>query len=332
MAQFTLMGSRRRHAVRNIVAGLVAFVVVTTSGIAHGVTPVASFSNDGAVIQALNDALLLTNIPTLQVPLGQVALVDNYQNGGCMLRASTVSTHPMTAWPGSKRCSLGDKSAKKTVYLFGDSHANMLADVFSSLGKVHHFKVVLLAMAGCPVAALTHFDPVHQWPGLTCDAFRKSAWSMLKAAHPAAIAVADDATASNYDGKNQLISPNAYLAAQMVTLTALKRLTGHVVVFGNNAQLSFDPLACLAQHSQTITTCAASFAQSTQAQLPGLEDRLRSSGMGYVALANWLCVQAGCPLVVANTAVYFDQGHLSMHYLRLLSTVLDRRLSALGIT
>ena len=139
MAHSPLILNRRASAIRNAVASLAAFVVFTTAGVADGATTVVPFSTDSAVTQALNDALSLTNLPTLQVSLGNVAIVDNFQNGGCLVRATTVSTKPMTAWPGLKRCSFGDKAAKKTVYLFGDSHANMLGDVFDSLGKTHHF-------------------------------------------------------------------------------------------------------------------------------------------------------------------------------------------------
>ena len=42
------------------------------------------------------------------------------------------------------------KTAKKTVVLYGDSHANMWLPAFEPIARAHHWKLVLFTKPGCP--------------------------------------------------------------------------------------------------------------------------------------------------------------------------------------
>jgi hypothetical protein len=77
---------------------------------------------------------------------------------------------------------------------------------------------------------------------------------------------------------------------------------------------------CLSGHLDDATACSPP--RSTALNQPGIavESAATKAGGGqYVDLTELFCTANRCPVIVGNTLVYVDIGHLTFEYSRLLA-------------
>ena len=312
-----------------LVLGLTLASIIT----AGADTPFTSLASlDGA----LNDGASLSALPSLVVPLNQVATSEFPNTHGCLAGYNTTSTTPFSLWPGDQTCTFGDLTAKHLIVLYGDSHAGMLLDAVRQFGVVHHDRVVLIALGGCPVASITHWNYATKTSGVGCDSFRTAAITQINKLHPSSVIIAENTGSSNRGAAGTLIPTPAYLAAEVTTLRALSTPGRSVVLMGNapDPALSLnggDPTQCLTIHVSNIGACTFS-RSSAEAQLfSQASSAAAGAGAEFIAQTNWFCTQTKCPLVVGHTAVYFNGSHVAKHYYALLQPLFDQALVAAGV-
>ena len=80
---------------------------------------------------------------------------------------------------------------------------------------------------------------------------------------------------------------------------------------------------CLSGHLDDVTACSPP--RSTAVNEPGIaaESTATKAGGGHYAdLTELFCTTDRCPVIVGNTLVYLDKGHLTLEYSRLLAPVI----------
>jgi hypothetical protein len=112
------------------------------------------------------------------------------------------------------------------------------------------------------------------------------------------------------------------------------RSTGaQVLVLGPTPAPQFVVPVCLSGHLDDATACSP--ARSTAVNEPGNADEsgaTKAGGGHYADLTELFCTVDHCPVIVGNTLVYFDAGHLTSEYSGLLAPIMgalaDRALAS----
>ena len=80
---------------------------------------------------------------------------------------------------------------------------------------------------------------------------------------------------------------------------------------------------CLSANLDDVTACLPP--RSTAVNEPGIAAEAAATKAGggqYADLTELFCTTDRCPVIVGNTLVYVDRGHLTFEYSRLLSPVM----------
>jgi peptidoglycan/LPS O-acetylase OafA/YrhL len=256
--------------------------------------------------------------PTLGDAAGEIgAMLFN----GC-LRAPFQSGQP--------ECAMGDTASKTTVAMVGDSHSSMWIPAFQALGKQRPWRLEAMAKAACPMMDLPVANPIVS-PLVEylqrCGQWRGQIMDRLRAEHPALVMVSvfRGYTATHSNGF--LSGFSSYDPAWNAGLTRLVRQlreTGaKVLVLGPLPHLTTSVPGCLSEHLDDSTACSPPMWYAFDRPGMAAEAAAVTAGGGqYADLSELFCTAKRCPVVVGNTLVYVDAGHLTLEYSRLLAPAL----------
>ncbi|WP_343602056.1 acyltransferase family protein [Mycobacterium sp.] len=228
---------------------------------------------------------------------------------------------------GQPECALGDTASATTVALVGDSHASMWIPAFQQIGALRPWRLETLAKAACPMMDLPIANRlVSRLVEYVqrCEQWRGQIITRLRAEHPRLIVVSmfRGYVASHSNGF--LSGFTSYDPAWIDSLTRLVRQlrdTGaEVLVLGPVPHLDGSVPECLSAHLDDAMACSPPMA--TAFNRPGIaaEAAAVSAGGGqYADLTELFCTTNRCPVIVGNTLVYVDAGHLTLEYSRLLA-------------
>ena len=285
-----------------ISAVLVMVLVVIPTG--SGVSTTATTSAARNVLAATSLRLLPAN---LSPPLAS-AHEDYTPN--CYDTAYELSPLPQNT------CVLGDVKSKKTVVLFGDSHANMWRAPIAAIAAQRGWKLVTYVHLGAAFVDSTDLDIV----GPTGDyaaSWNKIVFRRLSILRPALVIMTGYTT--DYLGPRTM--------AEM--LTKLKKDGSQVIWIEDTPFLGFDVPDCLAAHVTNIQKCSVSLKSGLT--LPKTRSALNQTaardGAFIVDPLSWFCTSTLCPPVIANTVVYADQDHVTRTYALKLTPELSAALA-----
>jgi peptidoglycan/LPS O-acetylase OafA/YrhL len=232
---------------------------------------------------------------------------------------------------GQPECATGDTASKTTVALIGDSHASMWIPAFQQIGTQRPWRLETMAKAACPMMDL----PISKNPIASrvleyierCEEWRGQIIARLRAEHPQLIVVSvfRGYTATHTNGF--LSGFTSYDPAWIDGLTRLVhrlRETGaKVLVLGPIPHLTTAVPGCLSEHLDDATACSPpmSFAFD-QPGIAAESAAVKAAGGQYAELAELFCTTHRCPVIVGNTLVYVDAGHVTLEYSRLLAPAL----------
>lgn len=273
----------------------------------------------GQVQAAVANSLDLQQVPSnLNPPLtDQAAQQLGILTKGCLRVLPFDSGHP--------ECVAGDTTSKTTVALIGDSRAAMFNPAFLQLADQRHWRLIMMAKAGCPITNLrvnAHFNTLAE--GMQrCADWRKGVMARMAAERPQLIVVSS-ARAYDANGAHVLIPGlKRYDQAWLDSLTGLVeelRGTGaKVLVLGPTADPPGPAPLCLSGHLDDASACTA---RRNPAHGPGIaaERAATEAGGGqYADITDLFCSADRCPSIVGNTMVYFDAGHLTRQYAEFLT-------------
>ncbi|MCV7122511.1 acyltransferase family protein [Mycobacterium lacus] len=228
---------------------------------------------------------------------------------------------------GQPECAMGDTDSKTTVALVGDSHAAMWIPAFQQIAPQRPWRLETMAKMACPLMDLPTAN--HLVSGLVehfdrCGHWRAHIIARLRAEHPRLIVVS---LFRGYVGSNShgwLAGFTSYDAAWIDSLTRLvQQLRGtgaQVLVLGPIPHLNTSVPGCLSAHLDDATACSPPM--SIAFNRPGIAAEAAATKAGggqYVDLTELFCTANRCPVIVGNTLVYVDAGHVTLEYSRLMA-------------
>lgn len=274
-----------------------------------------TFAQVQAAVAASADVQVVPS--NLNPPLtDQMAQQLGLLTGGCLRVLPFDSEQP--------ECAAGDPKSKTTVALIGDSRAAMLNPAFKKLATERHWRLEMLAKAGCPVVDLpiSVFFNGFAEEMQRCSQWRKMIMDRLRTEHPSLIVVSSarayDATGVHTMAPGLKMFDDAWLRELTKLVQELRETGATVLVLGPTPQSPPVPL-CLSGHLDDATACSSSPNVANGAGAQAEEAATISAGGQYANIIDLLCTATRCPAIVGNTMVYFDAGHLTRQYSELLA-------------
>jgi hypothetical protein len=331
-----------------VVAGLVISLVMLNGSTS---SPTVAVPAPAASVAALAKDLALASpaqaLPPLALSTSQLTSDVTYTgfDRGCLVAFNAA--RPTGTRPAN--CFFGDQSTSRTLVLYGDSNADMWLAAFDELGRLHHFRVELVARASCQIPDLKLWNPAAHAPGVACTAFRKWALGEIARIHPFVTIVSDYEYGRRWDYFDHPVAPSVEAAAVTRTLAAIAQHSTETVLLATPPALFVDPTQCLSLHSRDISRCGApvaclsishqsdpacTFASST-GRTWALVNRLHAAsdagGAHYVNVDSLFCSATACPAVVDHLVVNFDLRHVSLHYSVFVSRALGQLITSAGV-
>ena len=205
----------------------------------------------------------------------------------------------------SKVCRLGDPSGRKTLVVFGDSHAEMWMPTILAMAQRDGWVVIPLVKVRCIPRS---------WPGSDeCGVWFRWARKQAQALRPTATLIVGSRSGTH--DPLDAVQPVAALSR------SLRRSSASVIVLGDSPNQPRDPTDCLLAPGATMKTCTAA-GTAAQAQTEALvAANARKDGVGFIDTRPWFCAHPRssatawlCPLVVNQTITAIDRGHASRTY------------------
>jgi peptidoglycan/LPS O-acetylase OafA/YrhL len=252
-----------------------------------------------AVVAAVEAARHRAPLPSpLTPPIGDLRGDFHTFPDGCVANGADVSS-----W---RICRLGDTASAKTLVVFGDSHAQMWMPTVLRTAEWDRWLVVPLVKAGCVPG---------RWNGggSGCRAWYR--WAIRRA-----VGLRPDVTliVGSWAGTK---TPDPDVRAVALLSSEMKRVSASVIVLGDAPHQRLNPVDCLLARDATMRTCTT---RATDVQLRAdhaIEAGARADRVGFIDTRGWFCARTRispieflCPLVVNQTIVWIDRGHISKTY------------------
>jgi peptidoglycan/LPS O-acetylase OafA/YrhL len=231
---------------------------------------------------------------------------------------------------GQPECATGDTASKTTVAVVGDSHASMWIPALRQMGAQRPWRIETMAKAACPMMDLPIANrfvaPIVEYLQ-HCEQWRGQILDRLRAEHPRLVVVSVFRGYTSTHSNGFLSGFSSYDPAWIGGLTRLvQQLRGtgaKVLVLGPLPHLDAAVPGCLSEHLEDATACSPPMSTAfNRAGMAAESAAVQAGGGQYADLAELFCTKSRCPVIVGNTLVYVDAGHLTLEYSRLLAPAL----------
>ncbi|HEX6701459.1 MAG TPA: acyltransferase family protein [Gaiellaceae bacterium] len=205
----------------------------------------------------------------------------------------------------SKICRLGGPTGRKTIVVFGDSHAEMWMPTILSMAQRDGWVVIPLVKVRCIPRSWAGDDE--------CGTWFRWARKQAQALRPAVTLIV-----GSRSGTHDPLDSVAPIAALSRSLT---RSSASVIVLGDAPNQTRDPTDCLLAAGATMRTCTTTgTAVQARTEAEVAADAKRD-GVGFIDVRPWFCAHPQgsatgylCPMVVNQTITAIDRGHASKTY------------------
>lgn len=232
--------------------------------------------------------------PTLNDASDDLAAV--YQNG-CVAMAPSEAM---------SSCVYGDRTASRTLVLFGDSHAAHYLPAIDALGEERGWKVIVFARGGCTSLDITIIT--RGKVRTDCATWREEVIPVIDQIEPARVVLSG---ASHYA---EYTSVAGMVEGQRKTVADIRSVApeAHVTVLGPTPRLAFDAVDCLAANTTRVDRCTPTRkAVVDQTLLNGYSERAKLDKVRFVDTTPWHCTDQHCPLIIGGRLVYWDFHHMT---------------------
>ncbi len=221
-------------------------------------------------------------------------------------------------------CTFGDERARRTVVLYGDSHAGMWFDALDGITIRQHWRLVVLFKSGCP-ASLVSIPPSGSTSGVwgPCNLFHQFALHRIATIKPQILIVSES---FRYLEPNGTLYPIGQWQASIAQL--LDRFSSprtHTILIGNPAEPADGTPGCLSRHLDDVTACSG-VPYSRAIMFNRAENRAaHEASARFINILPWFCTNR-CNSIVSHYLVYLRNDHVSRSYSLFLEGVLGTAL------
>jgi hypothetical protein len=287
---------------------------------------ISQFATANQVKAAVAAAEPLSQLPSRDVPQLEALASGklNYGYEGDNVTSLCPGPSTFESKTDVSSCVFGDKTAKKTMVLLGDSRAQMWFQTFDQIATASRWRLVVLAKVACP-AAVGSFRLIDngvptRTPFPACDNWHKFVISAVRAMKPQLIV---DSSAPNL-----FLTNDQYAAPPSQAKTAISKFldalppSAKKVVLGGFPNPSPSPDLCLSKNPNAIQQCAFQPTAHQLALNEAAQLAASKAGAGYISEQPWLCA-AKCPAVIAGIVAYTIDGfHIQSNYATYLTGAL----------
>ena len=279
------------------------------------------FDNVDGVQAAITLALKSTTLPKNLTPIITKVRSD---------KSTWLDQECSVDFPDVKvpECLGGDLQGKKTLVLYGDSHASMWMPAIDTIAKKSGYKVYLFAKLACPLVESTIWSYQLNRPFQECTDWQQLVLPKIQSLKPDVLIVTDQWKPAVIDGKkSDFDTPFLWQQEFPKALTRLSSYTKRLIVMGNNPSMTQDSVTCASKPKANLGLCISGRTQAGNSQYNSIE-KSAALGVGgtYIDTVDLACSQYLCPVVINNIFVYFDQWHFTASYVNWLLPVISKSL------
>jgi len=260
------------------------------------------------VLATVAAAISIKALPSNATP----PLSDAQEDEGSYI-ASEKGCNPAPNQTTLPACIYGDPSGKKTIVLFGDSHAAMWLGAFDDMAKAMNWKLVLLFKAECPAIDATLWNYTTETPFLSCDTFHTNMVKRINQLDPAVVVIANWWNGVSVT-KDKDVTNGQWSSGLTKMLASIHSHGTKKVLLGDIPYLAQSAPVCLAAHSSNIQACTTPASTAVLSDHEAVLAKVaKSTGALYVPVTKWFCSQ-GCTAVIGKDVVYGDNAHITSVY------------------
>lgn len=229
---------------------------------------------------------------------------------GCQLDKNQVQSGP---------CIYGDPVGKKTVVLFGDSHAAQWFPTFDVIAKKQQWKLIVLTKSSCPATDVILPD-IGAFRNKPCATWRENSFLRIASLKPYAVMTS---SFGHYSPPSSEKDPRDWWNKGYNR--TLDRLNSSVGPSGFAIAIDDTPLP-----KQDIPSCLSSKKSEFCTAVPTAPVALNGNSL-HINPTPWLCDQDICPSIRDGIVVYRDTTHISVTFALHLVPEMTRTLISLGV-
>ena len=212
-------------------------------------------------------------------------------------------------------CTYGDKNSKKTIILYGDSHAAQWFPTLEKIANERGFKLISLTKSACPSVDVPRNDQ-GAFKNVHCEKWRENSIARIRKIHPTAVIMSSFqyfTPANGYPDRNKWWSDG-----QRRLLADLRGTSDHLIYISDTPRPLRDIPNCLA--SRDTHSCDSTVRSKNEI----------ISGFQKIDPTLWLC-STFCPAIQNGYVVYRDASHISVAAALALKPQLEASLIAKGL-
>jgi hypothetical protein len=262
------------------------------------------------------------NLSTTVPPLSGPALLDI-----ALPMSYPCFSNKRIALPANpnKQCAWGNRSAKRTIFMFGDSQAAMWLPTLDRVGKQLGYKVVLLARVGCPPWQSDKYPGYLLSAHISvadCRAYLDQMVKFANATKPSAILPIGD---SGQIGPDEFPTTADFTAEISALIASLAQSKSSVIFlsafpqYQTTAKAPMTPTTCLSIHGNNVIPCllTPSFVRGLPVSM-GVAAAASELNLPLVNVFPLFCTRSVCPLFVRSPEstflVHSDSYHMNRYY------------------
>jgi peptidoglycan/LPS O-acetylase OafA/YrhL len=295
------------------VALIVATLSVATSllhehrppALAHPGRSGAVAASDVQVATLVEASIQIQRVPSDLTPPLQLAGQDfGAPPGPCTPSYTAVSV---------PKCVFGDPHGKRTMVLYGDSHAEMWFQAVNNIAAAAHWKLVVLAKGYCMASK---YPSGSGWFA-GCRRWQRFAVNRIHQIGPDLIVLTQDVQGG--------YSPKQWQRYLSRGLAQVENPHTKFIVLGNIPFAAQSPPDCLAEHSDDVQACSESPASWLLPYNEAERRAVTAMGGRYIDVTPWFCSRR-CSPIIGGVEVYLDGHHITAAYSIFLQQVLAEKL------
>ncbi|MFD6907895.1 acyltransferase family protein [Streptomyces sp. DSM 116494] len=221
-------------------------------------------------------------------------------------------------------CLYGDTTADRTVVLFGDSHVAQWFPALDAIARKHHWRLYSLTKNACKVSQLT--IEYNGGPYSTCDDWRETTIDKIQELKPELVITSSSNSAKLW-GEGD--TATEWGKGQAETYRILQQGPTRVLTLLDNPWPKNNAVDCAVAHPDNLSECARdrSEADPQPAVTKAIRAAAAAEDVTVIDPYDWVCAPSGnCPVLVGNTMVYRDYGHLADGFIEALTPVVEDEL------
>jgi peptidoglycan/LPS O-acetylase OafA/YrhL len=238
----------------------------------------------------------------------------------------------------SNECTYGDRQGKKTVILFGDSHAMQYFPALELLANRRHWRLIALTKRECPPGEIRVASQVDEREYSQCDTWRENSLKRIEEAGPGAtVVLSGDVEYVPYGLEHEPSHPKRGFFTKIPllqrgyirTLQRLKTAGLKPVVIRDNPASKFDVPSCVSENLDDLEACAFPWVARKEEGFDALAADV--TRVPLINLTGEVCPHRLCRAVIGNALVFRDKAHLTATFARTLAPWIGRGLREAGL-